>query len=201
MKNRTMYLVTSEYAMEFENGSSTKLFAYYDAAKAYFYSAVSENEQNDHLVGREDTVINRDVSGLYLDEYEIYKDGHYCEDHFSIRIEEVKVEDEYGVNEFDNSTDASENYKKANKILSNVDVTTVAKACSAISTLISNMNIGADYDMLLSEINEKVADILNIGRALKTYGKKKKCPKCGKQLYLSDLPQYDYVCPWCDENF
>lgn len=63
------------------------------------------------------------------------------------------------------------------------------------------MNIGADYDMLLSEINEKVADILNIGRALKTYGKKKKCPKCGKQLYLSDLPQYDYVCPWCDENF
>ncbi len=129
------------------------------------------------------------------------QNGHYCEDHFSIRIEEVKVEDEYGVNEFDNSTDASENYKKANKILSNVDVTTVAKACSAISTLISNMNIGADYDMLLSEINEKVADILNIGRALKTYGKKKKCPKCGKQLYLSDLPKYDYVCPWCDENF
>lgn len=29
----------------------------------------------------------------------------------------------------------------------------------------------------------------------------KRCPKCGKILYLSDLPQYDYVCTYCDENF
>ena len=29
----------------------------------------------------------------------------------------------------------------------------------------------------------------------------KRCPKCGKTLYLSDLPQYDYVCTECDENF
>ena len=29
----------------------------------------------------------------------------------------------------------------------------------------------------------------------------KKCPKCGKILYLSDLPQYDYVCTERDENF
>ena len=29
----------------------------------------------------------------------------------------------------------------------------------------------------------------------------KKCPKCGGTLYLSDLPQYDYVCTHCDENF
>jgi TusA-related sulfurtransferase len=29
----------------------------------------------------------------------------------------------------------------------------------------------------------------------------KRCPKCGRTLYLSDLPQYDYVCTYCDENF
>lgn len=29
----------------------------------------------------------------------------------------------------------------------------------------------------------------------------KKCPKCQKTLFLSDLPQYDYVCGKCDENF
>lgn len=29
----------------------------------------------------------------------------------------------------------------------------------------------------------------------------KKCPNCGDNLFLSDLPQYDYVCPYCDENF
>lgn len=27
------------------------------------------------------------------------------------------------------------------------------------------------------------------------------CPKCGGNLFLSDLPQYDYVCFNCDENF
>ena len=29
----------------------------------------------------------------------------------------------------------------------------------------------------------------------------KKCPKCGQMLYCSDLPQYDYVCIECEENF
>lgn len=28
-----------------------------------------------------------------------------------------------------------------------------------------------------------------------------KCPFCGDYLYLSDLPQYDYICYTCDENF
>ena len=27
------------------------------------------------------------------------------------------------------------------------------------------------------------------------------CPRCGKRLFLSDLPQYAYVCYDCDENF
>ncbi len=27
------------------------------------------------------------------------------------------------------------------------------------------------------------------------------CPKCGTRLVASDLPQYDYYCPECDEDF
>ena len=27
------------------------------------------------------------------------------------------------------------------------------------------------------------------------------CPKCGSNLFFSDLPKYDYVCTNCDENF
>ncbi|WP_204741921.1 hypothetical protein, partial [Intestinimonas butyriciproducens] len=27
------------------------------------------------------------------------------------------------------------------------------------------------------------------------------CPRCGKRLFLSDLPQYAYVCYGCNENF
>lgn len=29
----------------------------------------------------------------------------------------------------------------------------------------------------------------------------KVCPHCGETLYKSDLPQYRYVCPFCEENF
>ena len=28
-----------------------------------------------------------------------------------------------------------------------------------------------------------------------------KCPKCGRNLFLSDLEEYEYVCTYCDENF
>ena len=40
--------------------------------------------------------------------------------------------------------------------------------------------------------------INSIVKALKT---NKKCPHCDAPLYLSDLPQYDYVCIECEENF
>ena len=29
----------------------------------------------------------------------------------------------------------------------------------------------------------------------------KVCPRCGEKLWLSDLPEYDYVCSYCSENF
>lgn len=29
----------------------------------------------------------------------------------------------------------------------------------------------------------------------------KKCPRCGSNLYCSDIEEYDYVCVECDENF
>ena len=30
---------------------------------------------------------------------------------------------------------------------------------------------------------------------------KSACPRCGAPLYLSDLPQYNFACFKCDENF
>jgi predicted nucleic acid-binding Zn-ribbon protein len=42
---------------------------------------------------------------------------------------------------------------------------------------------------------------MNVEDVFKKITTSKRCPKCGKILYLSDLPQYDYVCTECDENF
>ena len=36
---------------------------------------------------------------------------------------------------------------------------------------------------------------------MKIYGTSAICPKCGKQLYISDIEGYNFVCKECDENF
>lgn len=36
---------------------------------------------------------------------------------------------------------------------------------------------------------------------MKIYGTSGICPKCGKQLYTSDIDGYSFVCKNCDENF
>ena len=36
---------------------------------------------------------------------------------------------------------------------------------------------------------------------MKIYGTSARCPKCGKQLYTSDVDGYSFVCKECDENF
>lgn len=36
---------------------------------------------------------------------------------------------------------------------------------------------------------------------MKIYRTSARCPKCGKQLYTSDIDGYSFVCKECDENF
>lgn len=36
---------------------------------------------------------------------------------------------------------------------------------------------------------------------MKIYGTSARCPRCGKQLYTSDVDGYSFVCKECDENF
>lgn len=49
-----------------------------------------------------------------------------------------------------------------------------------------------------SKIAEVLKPIEDLNNKLIT---DKLCPKCKAFLYLSDLPDYEYVCPFCDENF
>lgn len=87
------------------------------------------------------------------------------------------------VNEFDNEN-ATENYKKYVATASQID----------FSILIEVRN------QLDPEKNQK--QIKLIDEILKPFvAVGKKCPKCGEQMFISDLPQYDYVCYNCDENF
>jgi ribosomal protein S27AE len=75
----------------------------------------------------------------------------------------------------------TENYKKFRDIITN----------SISVTDLVNFDECSDDDTFHILVH-------NIVKVIKT---DKKCPHCNKTLYLSDLPEYEYVCIECDENF
>lgn len=89
----------------------------------------------------------------------------------------------------------TENYKKEQSIISGLSITDIVKVSDYINELASF--IPADNEVLdyLEDIQGPLMDVI---KKCKT---DKECPHCGCSLYLSDLPQYEYVCPECDENF
>lgn len=76
--------------------------------------------------------------------------------------------------------DETENYKKFKEILVN--------------------NIGAPTLVNFDDENDDALVIIvhNIVKELLT---DKRCPHCDAPLYCSDLPDYEYVCIECEENF
>lgn len=59
--------------------------------------------------------------------------------------------------------------------------------------------------MLIKYDNTDDSEILKKGKLkyeiFEKFGTDKKCFRCGSQLLVSDLPDYDYLCFECDENF
>jgi DNA-directed RNA polymerase subunit RPC12/RpoP len=43
--------------------------------------------------------------------------------------------------------------------------------------------------------------VIVLHETVKELRTEKRCPHCDAPLYCSDLPQYDYVCIECEENF
>ncbi|MEG2013850.1 MAG: hypothetical protein RR063_11710 [Anaerovoracaceae bacterium] len=74
----------------------------------------------------------------------------------------------------------------------------VASLCRAVD-LINLMRTMIDAD---NEIQDEVEDILKpLYDAVVDLRVDNECPLCGMMLYKSDLPQYEFVCPCCEENF
>lgn len=74
----------------------------------------------------------------------------------------------------------TENYKKFRGVLeNNISVTELV-----------------DFD---DENNDNL--IITVHNIVKELLTDKRCPHCDAPLYCSDLPEYDYVCIECEENF
>ena len=99
------------------------------------------------------------------------------------------------LNEYDNANDRTENFNKHHEVMSNFSIAALIRASDYINKLSSF--IPQDNEVLddLEEIQSPLKDVIE---ELRT---NEECTHCGGDLFMSDLPQYDYVCPICDENF
>lgn len=85
-----------------------------------------------------------------------------------------------------------EAHHQAIESLSIVDIVRAVDYINELSTFIHPNNEVLDY---LEDIVEPFVEVQD---ELRTAAE---CPHCGCYLFKSDLPQYEYVCAECDENF
>ena len=99
------------------------------------------------------------------------------------------------MNEYDTSACRTENFWECKERVGRLGITNLVKAYEYIymfrEILDSNDEIFDDFNDVISPLAETIKECET----------DKVCPICGSKLYLSDLPQYDYVCAECDENF
>ena len=99
----------------------------------------------------------------------------------------------YKKNEYEE--EATNNYKEHQRAIAELSITDIVKASDYINELASFIPENNEVLDYLESIQEP---LLKVIRILQT---KEECPHCGCILYSSDLPQYSFVCPECDENF
>lgn len=89
----------------------------------------------------------------------------------------------------------TDNFIKEYLTVGDVSLVSLIKAIDVIdllSTFVPKNN------EVLDRAEEVKRELIDITDTLKSHNT---CPHCKGTLYYSDLPQYEYVCPNCDENF
>ena len=94
-----------------------------------------------------------------------------------------------------NDEGGTQNFKECQDAMKALSIADLVKAIDyfhMLQNLLPNTNeVLDDFDDILKPLND-------VASACRT---DKQCPHCGCYLFKSDLPQYDYVCVDCDENF
>ena len=97
----------------------------------------------------------------------------------------------------------TENCKKEQTIMSCLSITDIVKTSKYINALFAevkchSMPMFYNKNDILNYFEDIQKPLVDVIKKCKT---DKECPHCRGSLYLSDLPQYEYVCPECEENF
>lgn len=96
----------------------------------------------------------------------------------------------------DSDEKTTDNYLAHNQAIEkNVGVSDIVKAVDYILLLSKFINadneVWDEMDIILEPFNKIIEELRT----------EEKCPRCGGSLYKSDVSQYNYVCPDCEENF
>ena len=96
-----------------------------------------------------------------------------------------------------NTDNCTENYIEHSKAISKLSIADIIRAVDYINLLAQFVN---KENEILDDTADITAPFNGVIEKLRTA---EKCRRqdCGCWLYKSDLPQYDFVCPECDENF
>lgn len=90
---------------------------------------------------------------------------------------------------------AHNNYEKYQEAKCDLELTDIVNAFDYIQALMwyvpQDSAVREYYDDVIKPLDKFVAACLT----------DKECPKCGRNLFLSDVEEYEYVCTECDENF
>lgn len=89
----------------------------------------------------------------------------------------------------------TKNFMEHQNRINQLSIVDIKRAYDAYTGLITELKMSAkDEEYAMEEVEE-------LASAIKDLETNVKCPRCGSKLFKSDLPQYEYVCSDCDENF
>jgi formylmethanofuran dehydrogenase subunit E len=96
------------------------------------------------------------------------------------------------INEFDTPAQRTQNFNAHRDVMGDVSVRDIYWAVNYMEHGHKN-----DDSFDLDDVYESLASVLDKLR------RSQQCPQCDEayEIYVSDLPQYDFVCVRCNENF
>ena len=96
-------------------------------------------------------------------------------------------------------SECTDNYIDHRIVMADLSIATIVKAIEHIGVFLQTSSLKhEEKEDLQSDIK---SDLSSFYEAIKKLRTDQPCPHCDINLYKSDLPQYDFICPYCDENF
>ena len=89
----------------------------------------------------------------------------------------------------------TKNFEECQEVMKGLSIIDLVKAIDYFHML---RTLLPDTNEVLDDFNDILEPLNKVALACRA---DKMCPHCSSYLFKSDLPQYDYVCIDCDENF